>query len=92
MKLIDDTWYCYPPVSVDTAEKFRLQIHVVETDGQHVSRATYDVSTKEDLLVNDLVPVGLNLAFDVLELISMVAHVSAQILLKHYLRRKLTST
>ena len=58
------------PVGVDSAEQLRLQIHVVEAGRRdRVSTSEPQKRRIERLLVDDLVPVGLNLGLlDILEL------------------------
>lgn len=58
----------YAPISIDTAEEVRLQVHVVEAVKQG-SMGHFGTSRRHPgLLVDDLVPVGLNLlAGDILK-------------------------
>ena len=57
------------PVGVDSAEQLRLQIHVVEAGRRdRVSTSEPQKRRIERLLVDDLVPVGLDLmAFQIIE-------------------------
>ena len=52
----------HSPVGVDTTEKLGLQVHVVEAANRPVSALALAAYTHlEDSLVDDLVPVGLDL-------------------------------
>jgi len=63
------------PISVDTAEKFWLQIHVVEAvEKGSVSEVQGRAGGVEDELIDDLVPVGLDFCFcDVLKRFSVTS-------------------
>ena len=55
------------PISIDTAQKLRLEIHIIEAEGRLVGPRS--LTTFQDVLIYDLVPVGLDLVFsDILEL------------------------
>ena len=66
--IVSVTWPSVP-VSVDTAEKFRLQIHVVEAvEKGSVNDVQHREKDIRHELVDDLVPVGLNFGvLDILE-------------------------
>lgn len=53
----------YTPVSVNSTEKFRLQIHVIKANPLYQSYHLEFSVKKGVLLVDDLVPIGLDLIF-----------------------------
>lgn len=53
----------YTPVSVNSAKKFRLQIHVIKANPLYQSCCLEFSDKKDVLLVDDLVPIGLDLIF-----------------------------
>ena len=68
-----------PPVSIDTAEKFWLQIHVVKAvEKISVSGVQGWAKGVRDELIDNLVPVGLN--FAVLDVLKRFSEVSGSIL------------